>query len=68
MFVTSLEELDMGIEVKDGVQWMTPPKELPSLAKESASMQIPTERVAAAVKAVYARIDKHRATNAQKEN
>lgn len=55
-------------EVKDGVQWKSSPQELPSLAKKSALMQIPTERVAAAVKAVYARIDNNRATNAQKEN
>lgn len=55
-------------EVREDIQWMISPNELPSLAKKSALTRIPTDRVLAAIQEVHARIEKHRASSAQKVN
>ena len=59
-------------EVKEEVNLMTSHKDLsawqlPSLTKKSALMQIHKDRVSASIKEVYARIENHRASSAQKD-
>ena len=59
-------------EVKEEVNLMTSHKDLsawqlPSLTKKSALMQIHKDRVSASIKAVYSRIEEHRASSAQKD-
>lgn len=58
---------EMVKEVKEDIQLMAFPTALPSLAKKSAFMQIPTDRVLASIQETYARIENHRASSAQKD-
>lgn len=73
MQATSLKGTHMKEEVKDGVPLMPFPKnlpvwQLPSLVKKSALTQVQTDRVASSMKVAYARIEKQRASIAQKDN
>lgn len=54
-------------EVKEGITLMLSHTELPLLAKKSAMKQVQTEGVMNSIKEVYARIEKHRASSAQKD-
>jgi len=72
MHTTSWKGTLMKKEVKEEVNLMTSHKDLsawqlPSLTKKSALMQIQKDRVSASIEEVYARIEKHRASSAQKD-